>query len=221
MIDAAVTPTPNLTEDQHRSLAEISLLTPIPLSNCAPEHQVTPADIDDSNVTPPPASPQDPKRNNRLLNPIELINLARMTFPKCEPMIDASGRFIIRGIERREGIEPGRSGREGEMFPFALMNEDKPGEAFVNLMKRKLASLDTESVGGSGGEGQSDGGDDRDNNNNDNDGEGDKERVQKKVKRDRGEELDLKEEDKELIEGLKRFRGSKLGQQVRDVCISQ
>jgi hypothetical protein len=36
---------------------------------------------------------------------------------------------------------------------------------------------------------------------------------------DAGEEITS--EDRKLIDGLKRFRGSKLGQEVRDVCVSQ
>lgn len=38
----------------------------------------------------------------------------------------------------------------------------------------------------------------------------------KKVKLD-----ELEEGDKELIEGLKRFKGSQLGQAVQDVCVTQ
>ncbi|OXB37656.1 hypothetical protein LQV05_003287 [Cryptococcus neoformans] len=135
--------------------------------------------------------PQAP-RESRLLTPVELINLTRMTFPACEPCVDSSGRFVIKGLERREGLEPGRKSREGEMFPFALMSEKQPGEEFVKVMKRKLASLHPEAI-----ERRSAG--------------------ESKRKRDDA----LTEEDKELIEGLKRFRGSKLGEQVRDVCVSQ
>ena len=45
----------------------------------------------------------------------------------------------------------------------------------------------------------------------------------KKAKANNTEVTDseLTEEDRELIEGLKRFRGSKLGQEVRDICVSQ
>ena len=60
------------------------------------------------------------KREERLLNPVELITLTRMTFPKCEPAVDESGRFIIKGLERREGVERGRNIKMDEMFPFAL-----------------------------------------------------------------------------------------------------
>lgn len=67
------------------------------------------------------SSSQDkpPRRSERLLNPVELINLARMTFPKCEPVVDEQGRFIIKGLERRGGIEKGIV-KVGDMFPFAL-----------------------------------------------------------------------------------------------------
>ncbi|ORY25344.1 hypothetical protein BCR39DRAFT_544383 [Naematelia encephala] len=61
-------------------------------------------------------------RENRLLNPVELINLARMTFPKCEPVVDEQGRFVIRGLERRDWVERGRHVRPDDMFPFALAN---------------------------------------------------------------------------------------------------
>ena len=67
-----------------------------------------------------PLPPSQPKRDERLLNPVELINLTRMTFPKSEPAVDEQGRFIIRGLERREGVEKGRNVKADEMFPFAL-----------------------------------------------------------------------------------------------------
>lgn len=57
---------------------------------------------------------------HRLLDPVELITLTRMTFPDCEPVVDEQGRFVIRGIARREGIR--REEEIGEMFPFAAMN---------------------------------------------------------------------------------------------------
>ncbi|KIR76306.1 hypothetical protein I306_06639 [Cryptococcus gattii EJB2] len=162
------------------------------------EDQLSTVEESDQNEPSPASFPIEPNplpqapRESRLLTPVELINLTRMTFPACEPCVDASGRFVIKGLERREGLEPGRKSREGEMFPFALMSEKQPGEEFVKAMKRKLASLHPE-----GTERRSDG--------------------ESKRKR---EEV-LTEEDKELIEGLKRFRGSKLGEQVRDVCVSQ
>jgi hypothetical protein len=56
----------------------------------------------------------------RLLDPVELITLTRMTFPECEPVVDEQGRFVIRGITRREGLR--REEEAGEMFPFAAMN---------------------------------------------------------------------------------------------------
>ncbi|KIR60366.1 hypothetical protein I314_03657 [Cryptococcus bacillisporus CA1873] len=162
------------------------------------EDQLSTVEESDQNEPSPASFPIEPNplpqapRESRLLTPVELINLTRMTFPACEPCVDASGRFVIKGLERREGLEPGRKSREGEMFPFALMSEKQPGEEFVKVMKRKLASLHPE-----GAESRSDG--------------------ESKRKRDEV----LTEEDKELIEGLKRFRGSKLGEQVRDVCVSQ
>ncbi|KIR54447.1 hypothetical protein I315_02929 [Cryptococcus gattii Ru294] len=162
------------------------------------EDQLSTVEESDQNEPSPASFPIEPNplpqapRESRLLTPVELINLTRMTFPACEPCVDASGRFVIKGLERREGLEPGRKSREGEMFPFSLMSEKQPGEEFVKVMKRKLASLHPE-----GTERRSDG--------------------ESKRKR---EEV-LTEEDKELIEGLKRFRGSKLGEQVRDVCVSQ
>ncbi|WVW78811.1 hypothetical protein I302_100773 [Kwoniella bestiolae CBS 10118] len=167
---------------------------------------------------PLPLVPQQ-KKENRLLNPFELINLTRMTFPKCEPMVDSSGKFVIKGLERRLGHIPGSSQREREMFDFALYNESKPGEAFVGLMKRKLGMLNSEASPASASK--------------DIDGEAEAEadgRDAKKLKlnekhpEEEGEKRDereLTEEDKELIQGLKRFRNSQLGDQVRDVCISQ
>lgn len=55
---------------------------------------------------------------SRLLDPVELITLTRMTFPHCEPVVDDEGRFIIRGMARREGV---RNEEVGEMFPFAAL----------------------------------------------------------------------------------------------------
>jgi len=60
------------------------------------------------------------KYENRLLNPVELITLARMTFPLCEPVVDEAGRFVIKGLERRQGEEKVRGAGKGDMFPFAL-----------------------------------------------------------------------------------------------------
>ncbi|OCF41591.1 hypothetical protein I317_04603 [Kwoniella heveanensis CBS 569] len=176
------------------------------------------------------------RRENRLLNPFELINLTKMTFPKCEPCVDASGRFIIRGLTRREGHEPGAKSREREMFPFALMNEARPGDAFVGLMKRKLEMLNPEpspeaptlSRAHGHGEGRESsvgttdlgaevGGSNKRARRNDagvganlGNGSGNADADQ-----------ELTDEDRALVEGLKRFRGSKLGEQVRDACVSQ
>jgi hypothetical protein len=63
----------------------------------------------------PPAPPR------RLLSPVELITLTRLTFPHCEPAVDADGKFVIRGVERRDAVEKGWIDRSGDMFPFALM----------------------------------------------------------------------------------------------------
>ncbi|WVR04378.1 hypothetical protein IAU60_001380 [Kwoniella sp. DSM 27419] len=167
-------------------------------------------------------APPPPKKENRLLNPLELINLARMTFPKCEPIVDASGRFVIRGLERREGAEPGARVREREMFPFALMSESRPGEAFVGLMKRKLGLLQPEPEVDHGSDGKDQG------------------REGKRARLAGGgahvhdgsqghlelgglgsADAELTDEDRELIDGLRRFRGSKLGEQVREACVTQ
>ncbi|WVQ68909.1 uncharacterized protein L199_007118 [Kwoniella botswanensis] len=191
---------------QHQSLASLLPLSDQPSSSLAP---------------PPVQQQQQPKKENRLLNPFELINLTRMTFPKCEPVVDSSGKFVIKGLERRLGHIPGSREREREMFNFALYNESKPGEAFVGLMKRKLGMLNSDPSPTSTPRSTT----------RDEDGE----RESKKTKIDeakQNEEMqdrnknqnpnqDLSEEDKELIQGLKRFRNSQLGDQVRDVCISQ
>jgi hypothetical protein len=42
-----------------------------------------------------------------------------MTFPECEPVVDEQGRFVVRGIAKREGV---KDAEVGEMFPFAAMN---------------------------------------------------------------------------------------------------
>ncbi|TXT13472.1 hypothetical protein VHUM_00839 [Vanrija humicola] len=81
-------------------------------------------DADDAAATGAP-TPAEPARENRLLNPVELINLTRMTFPKCEPAVDDDGRFVIRGLERREGEEKGRGARPLDMFPFALASGER------------------------------------------------------------------------------------------------
>jgi hypothetical protein len=46
----------------------------------------------------------------RLLNPVEIINLTKMTFPGCEAVVDDQGRFVIKGIDRREGVVSLRTG---------------------------------------------------------------------------------------------------------------
>ncbi|WRT65081.1 uncharacterized protein IL334_002023 [Kwoniella shivajii] len=189
--------------DEHQSLASLSLL-PEPVA----EHETS------SLSSPPPTASITPsiKKENRLLNPLELINLARMTFPKCEPTIDGAGRFVIKGLERRNGIEPGSKEREREMFPFALHNELKPGQAFVGLMKRKLGMLAPEPT--------------ETKNTSSLDEVDGNERDPKKAKLNGSSDgkavlEELSEEDKELISGLKRFRESKLGEEVRDACVSQ
>jgi hypothetical protein len=69
---------------------------------------------------PPQEEEQEERPPPRMLNPVELIALARMTFPKCEPAVDEDGRFVVRGLERREGVEKGRGVKAADMFPFAL-----------------------------------------------------------------------------------------------------
>jgi hypothetical protein len=148
------------------------------------------------------------KREERLLNPVELITLTRMTFPKCEPAVDEAGRFIIKGLERREGVERGRNIKLDEMFPFALATgksscciaaqqliiEPKasdPNHPLTSLLKRKLGQLhpDPDSVD---------------------------------VKRPKKEFSEaLADEEKELLEGLRRFKGSSFGREVRDMCVNQ
>jgi len=76
-------------------------------------------DHNQENDTDLPAS--TPAVHRRLLNPVEMITLTRMTFPHCEPVVDENGKFVIRGIERREGVEKGWVDKSNEMFPFALM----------------------------------------------------------------------------------------------------
>ncbi|WVQ97760.1 hypothetical protein IAU59_004874 [Kwoniella sp. CBS 9459] len=230
--------------EDHQSLAQLALLPQsVPGQH---EHQVG-ISPDSATSTPQPHQPGGPpaptntsaplpahvtKRENRLLNPFELINLTRMTFPKCEPSVDASGRFIIRGLTRREGHEPGARSREREMFPFALMNEAKPGDAFVGLMKRKLELLNPEpspeAQRNQQHHGSTSGADDL--------GSAPADSANKRARLTASEggtngngnggtggdgDQELTEEDRELVEGLKRFRGSKLGEQVRDACISQ
>lgn len=183
------------------------------------------AEMDDINSFLPPAADDDTQaqsrdedsaadgtgvREHRLLNPVELITLARMTFPKAEPAIDEDGRFVIRGLERRDGVEKGRAGRSIDMFPFALAAQPTPSDPahpFTALLKRKLALLAPEpepkrrAVGGIGvnigvppvGVAQ----------------------TQPEP------ELELTDEERELLEGLQRFKGSRLGREVRDVCVQQ
>lgn len=67
-----------------------------------------------------------PSKPRRLLSPVELITLTRMTFPNCQPAVDEDGKFVIRGVERREGVEKGWADRSGDMFPFALMTGKFP-----------------------------------------------------------------------------------------------
>lgn len=153
------------------------------------------------------ASTQPSRREERLLNPVELISLTRMTFPKCEPAVDENGRFIIRGLERREAEEKGRNGiKPDEMFPFALASgksasnrreliaapdPSDPNHPFTSLLKRKLALLHPDPDAATDS------------------------------KRSRKAQEVLGEEERELLEGLKRFKGSSFGREVRDICVSQ
>lgn len=70
----------------------------------------------------------------RMLNPVELIALTRMAFPKCEPAVDEDGRFVIRGLERREGVEKGREAKAADMFPFALASGELRGCSLRHLV---------------------------------------------------------------------------------------
>lgn len=86
--------------------------------------------------------PEEPRPPPRLLNPVELIALARMTFPKCEPAVDEEGRFVIRGIERREGVEKGRGMKMTDMFPFALATgESRVSTPVARLLPRLLLPI--------------------------------------------------------------------------------
>lgn len=151
--------------------------------------------------TPPPQQQAEERKPPRLLNPVELIALTRMTFPKAEPAVDEEGRFVIRGIERREGVEKGRP-RTADMFPFALSQQPSPSDPahpFTALLKRKLALLDP-----------------------------DPEQPRKRaagigvnIAPQPEPEHELSQDERELLDGLRRFRSSSLGKEVRDVCVQQ
>lgn len=79
-------------------------------------------DLDAQNNLDPELDPQPTIVQHRLLSPLELITLSRMTFPQCEPAVDGDGKFVIRGLERREGVEKGWTDKSQDMFPFALLN---------------------------------------------------------------------------------------------------
>lgn len=143
-------------------------------------------------------------RENRLLNPVELISLVRMTFPKSEAAVDDQGRFVLRGLERREGVEKGRTARSTDMFPFAVAAQPHPSDPahpFTSLLKRKLALLAPEP----------------------DEPEPKRRATSIGVNIPMGEaaEEELSAEDRELVDGLARFRDSKLGKEVRDVCVQQ
>lgn len=81
------------------------------------------SDLDGANQLDPDLDPPAAAViHHRLLSAVELITLARMTFPECEPAVDDDGKFVIRGLERREGVEKGWTDKSAEMFPFALMS---------------------------------------------------------------------------------------------------
>jgi len=106
------------------------------LSNLDDHNQENDADI--------PAS--TPAVHRRLLNPVEMITLTRMTFPHCEPVVDENGKFVIRGIERREGVEKGWVDKSNEMFPFALMTgkllaNDSSARANMKNRDRAIRSI--------------------------------------------------------------------------------
>ncbi|EIW68615.1 hypothetical protein TREMEDRAFT_63083 [Tremella mesenterica DSM 1558] len=133
-------------------------------------------DEDKGNTTPP-----------RLLNPVELISLTKIAFPDAVPAVDEQGRFVIKGLERREGVEKSRGPKMGDIYPFALMTAPAPSDPdhpLRTLIKRKLTSLEQLETS-----------------------------SEKKRK--------LTVDDEELLDGLKRFRNSDLGREVRDVCVQQ
>jgi hypothetical protein len=193
-------------------------------------------DVDgDDNGTDADADGPPRLRENRLLNPVELLSLVRMTFPKSEATVDESGRFVVRGLERRDAVERGASAgrvvRAADMFPFALTAQPSPSDPaspFTALLKRKLALLAPEPA---------------------EDAEGQVDAPPPKRRATIGvnippapapthmhmqaqaqaqthatlaaHEEDLAPEERELLDGLARFRHSRLGREARDVCVQQ
>jgi hypothetical protein len=177
------------------------------------EGQFDLSNLDDHNQTEQdPETAPSPIVSRRLLNPVEMITLTRMTFPQCEPVVDEDGKFVIRGIERRDGVEKGWVDKSGEMFPFALMSGKQlsqvsstaadeveprphdPEHPFTNLLKRKLSSLHP----------------------------GPSDASEKKPRSNvMSNRQSLAPEDKELLDGLRRFKDSDLGKEVKDICVNQ
>ena len=85
-----------------------------------PSGEDEPDEDEDGKAYTPMGEGSASQQIDRLLNPVELISLARMTFPKCQPAVDDEGRFIISGLAKREGVEKRTPGsKAGDMFPFA------------------------------------------------------------------------------------------------------
>lgn len=85
-------------------------------------NRFTDHDINDQSPSTTAGASQ-PRRPPRMLNPVELLQLVRITFPTCEPAIDDAGRFVVRGLEKRASV---RDPKVGDMFPFALVTGMSP-----------------------------------------------------------------------------------------------
>jgi hypothetical protein len=163
--------------------------------------------------------PERAVRENRVLNPVQLLTLVNMSFPKSETGVDEKGRFVIKGLEKREVDENGKATTiMGDIYPFAEqagelpcsrcgerlkpnteLHPSDPKHPFTSLLKRKLVHVQPESLPSTSENANK------------------RPRPEVEEPRDPG----LTDEDRELVEGLRRFKDSNLGREIKDACITQ
>jgi hypothetical protein len=88
------------------------------INSFLPPRRVTPTRVMRRPAPARAARPAEVPRENRLLNPVELINLTRMAFPG-EPAVDEDGGLLFAGWSGARGRRR-RGVRSLDMFPFAL-----------------------------------------------------------------------------------------------------
>lgn len=88
------------------------------------------------------------RRPIRLLNPLELINLMKMTFPGAEAKVDDQGNFVIKGVDRREGVVrrrnvARRSAASEETDPLGIIRASTRCRLLLEAMTFSLSVFST------------------------------------------------------------------------------